>query len=170
MWVFLLLCHLYAAVPYSHLKEIRQTIRDNRRQYIANAKMFERIMTKVDFHANYTKSIARELSQVKQSLQQVQEENQILKTELTKLQVNQTSDYDYGEEYFVDYKADTEVDRILSRITDEVLNSTKQYVNSEYDFIKQELKQSNEKVSSLVMTFNATKQEFFSGKLFQLVV
>ena len=99
MKVLVLIAQLAIAVPYNQLKSVRKTIRENRRNYVANAKMFERINKKLEANENLTQALQQELTQVKQELESVKAENLIFKADINKLKINSTDDYDYDLDY-----------------------------------------------------------------------
>ena len=92
-----LFVQLVLAVPYPKLKSVRQSIRENRRHYVANAKMFDRINKRLEVYENRTQSLEEELSQVKHKLEAVEAENVMLKADINKL--NTTEDYNYESDY-----------------------------------------------------------------------
>ena len=94
---FLGLLQLVVAVPYPKLKSVRQSIRENRRHYVANAKMFDRINKRLDVYENRTQALESELTQVKEELKAVKSENSMLKADISKL--NTTEDYNYESDY-----------------------------------------------------------------------
>ena len=97
MRTLVLFVQLILAVPYPKLKSVRQSIRENRRHYVANAKMFDRINKRLEVYENRTQALEEELSQVKHKLEVVEAKNLMLKADINKL--NTTEDYDYESAY-----------------------------------------------------------------------
>ena len=97
MKIFFLIVPLAIAVPYPQLKSVRKSIRENRRHYIANAKMFDRINKRVETYENRTQALENELIQVKHELKALKEENSALKADIGML--NTTEDYSYEIDY-----------------------------------------------------------------------
>ena len=99
MIILLYVTQLAVAVPYDQLKNVRKTIRENRRHYLANAKMFDRINKQLEAYENRTQFLEDQLSQVNQELDVVKAENMNFKADIKLLKLNNTADYDYNYDY-----------------------------------------------------------------------
>ena len=99
MKVWVLIAQLAVAVPYNQLKSLRKTIRENRRHYAANAKMFNRLNKKLEAYENRTETLEVRLATVTQELQAVKAENLIFRTDIDHLKINSSEDYEYESEY-----------------------------------------------------------------------
>ena len=97
IWVFIF--QLVLSVPYNQLKSVRKTIRENRRHYAANAKMFNRLNKKLEAYENRTEVLEVRLANVTQQLEAVKAENLVFKASIDHLMVNSSDDYEYDSEY-----------------------------------------------------------------------
>ena len=144
---------------FNQLKDVRKTIKENRRHYVANAKMFRDINARLSLNENKAEEVKVELIAMKTELADVKLENEFLKQEIIHLKLNSTQDYDYSA-FSTDYSPqESEVTGVIDEITKKSVEILNDHIDTHYSKLKKKAKKIDSELSRLsIYTQNMTQE------------